>query len=97
MILQVVTLVDDSHIFVIVITIVSSAIDHVCDANLLKRFSVLGHEVSTKIEEVVYDLRTDALVEFVFVLFATGTTVVKVFVVKLLWGHNERRFIPIAL
>ena len=73
----------------IVITIVRSAIDHMRDANLLKRFSVLGHEVSTKIEEVVYDLRTDALVEFVFVLFATGTTVVKVFVVKLFRGYLE--------
>ena len=97
MILQVVTLVDDSHVLVIVITIVRCAIDHMRDANLLKRFSVLGHEVSTKIEEVVDDLGTDALVELIFVLFSTGTTVVKVFVVKLLRGDNERRFSPIAL
>jgi hypothetical protein len=87
MVLQVVTLVDDSLVLVVIVTVVSCAVDHVSNALVGENFSIFGHQVTSEVEEVVDDLGANALVVFVFVFFARGATIVKVFVIQLLWRN----------
>ena len=82
-ILQVVALVDHALVFMVVLAVVGSAVNHVRDANVFEDFRVFGDEIATQVQEVIDDLRADSLVKLVFVLFARGSPIVKIFVIKL--------------
>ena len=51
-------------------TIISSAIDNVCDAIFFKDLFILGNEVAAKIEEPVDDFRANAFVILIFILLS---------------------------
>ena len=88
MISQVIGLVHDALVLVIILTVVSSAVDHMRDAEVLKDFSVFSDQVTSKVEVVIDDLGADSLVELIFVLFARRATVVEVFIIQHFWSDH---------
>ena len=49
MILQMITLVDHTLVLMVVFTIISCTVDHMCDANILKYFRIFGNKITTKV------------------------------------------------
>eukprot|EP00353_Schmidingerella_taraikaensis_P013074 CAMPEP_0185572040 /NCGR_PEP_ID=MMETSP0434-20130131/4028_1 /TAXON_ID=626734 ORGANISM="Favella taraikaensis, Strain Fe Narragansett Bay" /NCGR_SAMPLE_ID=MMETSP0434 /ASSEMBLY_ACC=CAM_ASM_000379 /LENGTH=85 /DNA_ID=CAMNT_0028187741 /DNA_START=1129 /DNA_END=1386 /DNA_ORIENTATION=- len=55
-VLQMVALVDNAHVLVVVVGVVSGAVDDVRDADVLEGLRVLSDQIATKVKEVVDDL-----------------------------------------
>ena len=55
-IFQVVAFVNHTLILMIVVTVISCAIDHMRDSNVLKHFCIFRDEVTAKVQEVIDDL-----------------------------------------
>jgi len=83
-ILQVIAPVNHAFILVIVVTIISCAVDNMCYPIVFKSFGIFGYEISAQVQEAVNNFRADTLVKLVFILFARGASIVKVFIVELL-------------
>ena len=66
-IFQVIALVFDPLFLVVVITVICRAVDHMSDAKVLKDLSITSDKVTTKVQEVVDNLRADALVILILV------------------------------
>lgn len=89
MILQMVALVDHTLILMVVFTVISRAVYHMRDANVLEYFCIFSNEITAKVEVVVDDFRAYTLIELVLVLFAGSTPVVEVLIIELLWSDLE--------
>lgn len=88
-IFQMIALVDNSFVLVVVVAVVGCTVDHVGNAVRRKLICIPGHEVSTKEEEPIDDLRAETLVNLVFVFFARSASVVKILICHVFRGHKE--------
>lgn len=69
-VLQVVALVHNALVLVVVLAVVSCAVDNVRDSDVLEHLRVPSDKITAQVQVVVNDLGADALVELVLVLFA---------------------------
>ena len=86
-IFQVVASVYHTFVLMIVVTVIGCTVDNMRYSIVFKSFCIFGDEISTQIEEAINDFRANALVKLVFILLTGSTSVVKVFIVELLWGN----------
>jgi hypothetical protein len=80
-IFQVVSFVDHSIIFEIVLRIVTSAVDHMRDAIFFEEGLILSHLITSQIQESIDNLRAHTPINQVFILFSRGAFEVEILVV----------------
>jgi len=69
-IFQVIALVNDTFLLMVITTVVCRAVDNMSDSQVIEYVSIFGNKISAQVEEIVDNLRANALVELILVLLS---------------------------